>query len=162
MNWLYQGKELLVKPEGMFGFIYLITYTNGKKYIGQKKFCSELTVPALINGEVRPNSIRIHKRRNLTQVQLANRTTAQIRKKVKSGLVPFDIVSKESKWQSYKGSSKDVKDLKIASKEILHLVPTKRNITYMEAKALFMHNAIEAEDYLNANILGKFFRDNLV
>lgn len=161
MNWQYEGKDLLTKPEDMFGFIYLITYTNGNKYIGQKKFCSELTVPALLNGEVRPNSIRIQQRRALTQVQLANRTPAQIRTNVKSGLVPFDIVSKESKWQSYKGSSKDVKDLEIASKEILYLVPTKRNMTYREAKALFIHNAIEAEDYLNANILGKFFRGNL-
>ena len=161
MNWSYEGKEITEMPEGMYGFIYVITYTNGKKYIGQKQFCSQLTTPALQSGEVRPNAIRIQKRRLLTKAQLAERTPAQVRTNVKSGLVPYDIVSKEVKWQTYKGSSKNTKDLEMAFKEILHLVPTKRNMTYMEAKTLFECNVLETEDYLNDNILGKFFRDNL-
>jgi len=162
MNWQYQGKDLTEMPEDMYGFIYVITYTNGKKYLGQKQFCSQLTTPALKNGEVRPNSVRIMKRRLLTKDQLAERTPAQLRTNVKSGLVPFDIVSKEAKWQTYKGSSKNTKDLIIESKEIIHLVPTKRNMTYMEAKSLFACNALETEEYANDNILGKFFRDNLI
>lgn len=162
MNWLYDNKELTEIPGDMYGFIYVITYTNGMKYIGQKQFYSQLTLPALKTGEVRPNSVRVMKRRPLTKAQLAERTPAQLRTNVKSGLVPFDIVSKETKWQSYKGSSKNTKDLTIESKEILHLVPTKRNMTYMEVKSMFECNVLETEDYLNDNILGKFFRSNLI
>ena len=39
MNWIYQGKELEEIPEGIQGFVYMITNTkNGMKYIGKKNF----------------------------------------------------------------------------------------------------------------------------
>ena len=40
-HWLYKGKSLTDTPENYFGFVYLITnLKSGKKYIGQKYFCT--------------------------------------------------------------------------------------------------------------------------
>ena len=36
MIWLHQGEEVWDVPEGTYGFIYQIVYTDGKKYIGKK------------------------------------------------------------------------------------------------------------------------------
>jgi hypothetical protein len=36
--WLYQEKELSEKPDGYIGFVYLITFPDGRKYIGKKQF----------------------------------------------------------------------------------------------------------------------------
>jgi hypothetical protein len=39
--WQYQGKEQTEIPNGMVGFVYLITdHVNGKKYIGKKLYHS--------------------------------------------------------------------------------------------------------------------------
>lgn len=38
-QWTYNGQEITEQPDGVAGFIYLITNkTNNKKYIGQKVF----------------------------------------------------------------------------------------------------------------------------
>ncbi len=43
-NWTYDGKEVIVPPEGMVGFVYLITRNDtGKSYIGKKSFWSHRT-----------------------------------------------------------------------------------------------------------------------
>ena len=39
MNWIHNGKEILSHEDlsdDVVGFVYLITYTNGKKYVGKK------------------------------------------------------------------------------------------------------------------------------
>jgi len=37
INWTYNGEEVTEMPEGMLGFVYLITeLSTGKKYIGKK------------------------------------------------------------------------------------------------------------------------------
>lgn len=161
MNWQYKSKNFTETPPNIHGFIYCITYTNGKKYIGMKAFYSYNTLPALKTGILRPNATRIMKRRPLTKPQLAERTAVQLRTNVTTTLLPFDIVKKEARWHTYKGSSKATVNLEIAHKEILCLVPTKRNMTYMEAKALFANDVLESNVYVNDNILGKFFKDKL-
>ena len=42
MIWTYKGEEVWDVPEGTYGFIYQIVYTDGKKYIG-KKNCYSFT-----------------------------------------------------------------------------------------------------------------------
>ena len=39
MNWEFKGKEITsIKqfPEGAVGFIYILTFSDGKRYIGRK------------------------------------------------------------------------------------------------------------------------------
>jgi len=157
-TWLYKGRPFRENRRNDYGFIYHIKYECGKEYIGQKIFVSRTTTPAKKDGSLRPNSERIQKRKPMTATDLRNRTKAQIRTNVKSKLVPYDIVSKESNWKTYNGSTKNSKGLKIKEKHIIYLCPTKRNMTYMETKLLF-ENDVLAEDtnFINDNILGKFY-----
>lgn len=41
MNWIYNDSILESIPEGAHGFIYLITYEDGTKYIGKKVFYNQ-------------------------------------------------------------------------------------------------------------------------
>ena len=142
MNWVYQGKELTEVPKGYFGFIYMLTYADGKKYIGKKAFYDNKTLPALKNGEVRENAKRIKKRQN-------------------GKLVPYDIISKESNWKTYEGSLKTPYKEKVIEKLILMLCETKRYLTFKEAHALFTYEVLEDDNFLNENILGKFYKGNI-
>lgn len=72
------------------------------------------------------------------------------RRKVKN--IPF---------ANYKGSSEETKDLEPISKEILYQCSTKKAATYLEAALLFHHNAIFESDFLNQNISGRFFDNDL-
>lgn len=38
MTWLYKNEELTEIPDGYIGFVYLITFPDGRKYIGKKQF----------------------------------------------------------------------------------------------------------------------------
>lgn len=48
MNWTYQGKEVEEIPEGIEGFVYLITnLTDSRKYVGKKLARFKTTKPPL-------------------------------------------------------------------------------------------------------------------
>ena len=157
--WMYQGGEVSEKPPklNMFGFIYQINYTNGKKYIGKKQFHSETTQKVLKTGIPRENSQRIQKRVKMTADDLANRTPAQVKKNVKNKMVEFEMVIKENDWRKYNGSSKEVKGFKIESKHILEICYDKLNLTYCELKWQLRKDVLVDDDYVNSNILGKFY-----
>lgn len=61
----------------------------------------------------------------------------------------------ESDWQSYTGSSEelnnDIKELgeDKFTKEILYLCTSKSSMNYMEAKTIFLHGALESDNYYN-------------
>ena len=141
--WLYQNKEILSLedlPQDTYGFIYIVTHLpSGKSYIGKKSLFHNV-------------------KKKLTKKQLAEQTGR--------GRKPTtEIVQKESDWKTYYGSAKPILDLLKEGKqeeftrEILHLVPNKKLLTYYECKYLFMLGVIEQQDgYFNDNILGKFFR----
>ena len=59
--WTFEGEVVDEMPNGVYGFIYLITYDNGQKYIGKKAIKSTKTVLALKDGTQRPDSERIYK-----------------------------------------------------------------------------------------------------
>ena len=162
MNWLYENKPFLENLDNHFGFIYYISYECGKHYIGQKAFGARSTLAARKNGIQRENSVRIQKRKPMTKEDLDARSKAQIRTGVKTKLVPFDVVTKSSKWESYEGSSEDTVDLIIKEKHIMHLCTSKRNMTYMEAKLLFLNEVLEDDNYVNKSILGTFHKGKLV
>lgn len=142
MNWTLKGREVKhIKdfPEGAIGFIYILHFSNGKKYIGRKSLYS-------------------YTKRNFGKRELALITDK--RKKT------YEIVKKEMKWQTYEGSKKEIKNLKdeginIVKKEILKVCFTLKQMTYYETQCLFSYGVLEGEDYYNDNILGKFYKRDL-
>lgn len=120
-------------PEATFGFIYKIEHlSSGKKYIGKKQLMSHRTLPPL-KGQKRKRKI-----------------------------------VKESDWKTYYGSQKEIKQLVKENKgdgfhrEILQFCFTKKQLTYYELKWQFAEGVLESEDYLNDNLLGKFFKKDLI
>lgn len=145
-TWTYKGKvitELTDIPESTFGFIYEITHLpTGRKYLGKKQLMSVQT-------------------KALGKKELALLTDGRASKKKK--------VIKESDWKNYYGSQFEIKQLVKEGKkedfkrEILEFVPTKKLLTYYETKYLFLHNVLEpGSNYINDNILGKFYSRDLV
>jgi hypothetical protein len=74
-------------------------------------------------------------------------------------------VIKESDWKNYYGSQSEIKQLikdgnkEDFKREILCFVPTKKLLTYYETKYLFVNEVLErGNQYINDNVLGKFFR----
>lgn len=142
MNWTLKGMEIKhIKdfPDGAIGFIYMLHFSDGKKYIGRKNLYS-------------------YTKRNFGKKELALMTDK--RKKT------YEIVKKEMKWQTYEGSKKEIKDLKedgitVVKKEILKVCFTLKQMTYYETQCLFSYGVLEGYDFYNDNILGKFYRRDL-
>ena len=129
-KWTYQGKEIDELPEGVAGFIYLITnLKNGKKYIG-KKF------------SVMKTSKRV-------------KTTTVNAKKATRKVVTF----KESAWKTYCGSSAILKEEIVKygidnfSREILIFGNTKGEVNFLEVALQFHYNALLDDTYYN-NCIG--------
>ena len=130
--WLYKNKvveSVEQMPEGTFGFIYeVIHQPTGRKYIGKKVLEFNRKLPPL-KGQKRKRS-----------------------------------VVKESDWKTYYGSHKDIVTLikegkqQEFTREILQYVPSKKLLTYFECKYLFIKEVLEGNDYINDNILAKFYR----
>ena len=134
--WLYKDKEINSiedMPTDTFGFVYLVTHTpSGKKYLGKKQLISNRTLPPL-KGQKKKRKIQ-----------------------------------KESDWKTYYGSQTEVKQLVKESQDMLEFVreiiiftSTKKQLTYFETKLQFVNEVLENDEYLNSNILGKFFRKDL-
>ena len=134
-TWIYKDQVVLsVKdmPEGTYGFIYEVTHIpTGKKYLGKKVLQFNRTLPPL------------------------------------KGMKRKRKVVKESDWLTYFGSHQEIKQLikegkqDEFSREILQFVPTKKLLTYFECKYLFINEVLENNEYINDNILGKFYRKDL-
>lgn len=127
-------------PDDVIGFIYQINLSNGRTYIGRKKFFSE-------------------RKRNFGKKELALITDKRKKK--------YEIVKKESDWQTYIGSNKelheDVKNgVRITNRNIILLCRTEKQLTYYEAQILFSNNVLLDDYYYNDNILGKFYRKDLL
>lgn len=138
-NWKYQGVEitnLSEVPEGSYGFIYEITNCiSGEKYIGKKCLYT-------FHKEV----IRVPGKGKRTRKEIV-------------------VTSKEADWQRYWGSDlrlkTAIKELgkENFTKEILYFVNSKSLLTYYETKEQFARGVLEpGSNYINDNILGKFFR----
>jgi len=134
--WLYNNKVIKgieQMPKNTFGFIYEATYIpTREKYLGKKVLFFNRTLPPLKGSK--------RKRK----------------------------VIKESDWQTYYGSHTKIKQLlsegkqEYFSREILEFAFNKKHLTYLETKYQFSNNVLENTEYINDNILGKFFRKDLV
>jgi hypothetical protein len=73
-------------------------------------------------------------------------------------------VVKESDWKTYYGSNTEVKSLPKdeLKRYVLMLCRNKKELTYYETKYLFTFNVLENDSYMNDNILGRFFRKDLI
>ena len=140
--WLYNNEVVETIediPANTFGFIYITTHiSSGISYIGKK-------------------SLYHNVKRKLTKKELAEQT-GRGRKST------TETIQKESDWKTYYGSEEFIKQ-KIKEKkqdefkrEIIHFVENKKMLTYFECKYQFMYGALENENYLNSNILGKFYK----
>ena len=73
-------------------------------------------------------------------------------------------IVQESNWLNYCSSNEEVqllaKDGQHMTKEILVVAETLRQLTYLETKELFINSVLEDDNYINGNILGKFFKGN--
>jgi hypothetical protein len=73
-------------------------------------------------------------------------------------------ITDESDWKRYWSSCIPLKELLLQRKfegfkrEIIHLCPSKIDLTYCEMKEQFVCNVLEDHNSLNTNIAGKFFR----
>ena len=130
--WLYKGKvieSIEDMPKDSFGFIYEVIHNpTGQKYLGKKVLQFNRKLPPL-KGQKRKRK-----------------------------------VVKESDWKTYYGSHQTIKTLikegkqEEFSREILQFVPTKKLLTYFECKYLFIKEVLEHGEYINDNILAKFYR----
>jgi hypothetical protein len=139
MSWLYQGKEFYESsiPEGAVGFIYLMTaIIDGKSvmYIGKKNFFAKIKRP-------------------LGKKALAMSTDKRLKK--------YAHVIKPD-FLNYFSSNKVLKDAHkagvVIKREILRICYSQMELTYQETKHQFMYEVLEKQEFLNGNILGRFYR----
>jgi hypothetical protein len=144
--WLYNNEVVETIediPANTFGFIYITTHIpSGILYIGKK-------------------SLYHNVKRKLTKKELAEQT-GRGRKST------TETIQKESDWKTYYGSEDFIKQ-KIKEKkqdefkrEIIHFVENKKMLTYFECKYQFMYGVLENKNYLNSNILGKFYKKDFI
>lgn len=142
--WIYKGsyidsiEDILKFYPDAIGFVYEIELSNGRRYIGKKNLFSTRKV-------------------KLGKKELAKLTDKRLKK--------YKMVTKESDWLSYIGSSKPLKEdltngFTIMSREILIFAESPRELTYLETQQLFCRKVLElGSKYYNESILGKFFKN---
>ena len=139
MSWIYLGKtfEEIDIPQGAVGFVYIMTaIIDGKsvRYIGKKNFYANVKKP-------------------LGKKALAMTTDKRL-KKYRRELVPS--------FMKYYSSNKILKDFAkaggVIKREMLRICNSSTELTYQETKHQFLYEVLEKEEYLNGNILGRFFR----
>lgn len=139
MSWKYKGKEFdeTCIPQGGIGFIYIMTaIIDGKSvaYIGKKNFFANIKRP-------------------MGKKALAMSTDKRLKKYTRELRPDF---------MRYYSSNKTLKDAHKArvtiKREILMICYSAMELTYQEVKHQFKYEVLEKEEYLNANILGRFYK----
>jgi hypothetical protein len=142
---MWKYKEQIIEniedfgQETPFGFIYIVTHVpTGKKYLGKKSLFHTLN-------------------KKLGKKELAQQPVTRGRAKTTKQII------KESDWKTYYGSEDFIKTLIKENKqneftrEIIQLVYNKKLLTYFECKYQFTYGVLENPEWINSNILGKFF-----
>ena len=138
-KWSYQGQDFdnSMIPEGAEGFVYeMQAIINGKlvRYIGKKNFYS---VTKKRFGKKALSSM---------QDKRAKKYTMQ----------------KKLTYLDYYSSNAVLKDAHKAGIEIrrymLKICFSKMELTYYETKFQFVRGVLESDEFLNGNILGRFYK----
>ena len=139
MSWIYEGKPFndSMIPEGAVGFVYeMEAIIDGKsvRYVGKKNFYSTT-------------------KKKFGKKALANMTDKRNKK--------YETVSKAS-YQNYYSSNavlKEAHKAKVSIKRfIVKICFSKMELTYYETKYQFIREVLEKEEFLNGNILGRFYK----
>ena len=139
MSWIYEGKVFddSCIPEGGVGFIYIMTaIIDGKSvaYIGKKNFFANIKRPLSKKALALTTDKRLKKYRTL----------------------------RNPDFMRYYSSNKILKDAHkagvVIKREILKICYSAMELTYQETKYQFKYEVLEKDEYLNGNILGKFYK----
>jgi hypothetical protein len=135
--WIFKGKEFKQEdiPEGAIGFVYeMNAVIDGKMvlYIGKKNFyCDRKT--------------------KLAKKDLSSDKRKKTYKRVR-----------KFNYQEYYSSNEVLKEARKnginIDRKILDICYSKLELSYLEVKLQFNHNVLEDDNYLNGNILGKFYK----
>lgn len=122
------------------GYIYVTSHMpTGRQYIGKKNFFHTTN-------------------KKLGKKELAEIPVTRGKRPTKKQII------KESDWKTYYGSATEIKSLPKDEmiRYVLKLCKNKKELTYWETKMLFQYNVLEDDHYINDNILGKFYRKDLI
>ena len=135
MSWLYEGNIVTEEhvPIGAVGFVYKIVHNpTGRYYIGKKSLTSTRKL-APLKGQKRKRT-----------------------------------VTKSSDWEKYYSSNdwikEQVKEGKAEefSREIIQYCFSKKSLTYYEIYWQFQYNVLADDNAINENLMGKFYRRDLL
>jgi len=138
-NWIYKSKEFTedMIPEGAVGFVYhmsVILNGNSYAYIGKKNFYANIKKP-------------------MGKKALAQTTDKRLKK--------YTRVIKPN-FMNYFSSNQQLKEAHkagcVIKREILMICYSTTELTYQEVKHQFKHEVLEKEEFLNGNILGRFYK----
>ena len=137
--WTYKGKVFseMDIPEGAIGFIYSMTaIIDGKSvaYIGKKNFFANIKRP-------------------LGKKALAITTDKRLKKYTR--VIKPDFLNYYSSNAILKKAHKEGVHIK---REIIKICYSGMELTYQETKHQFVYEVLEKEEFLNGNILGRFFK----
>ena len=137
--WIFKGKEFTEDdiPENAVGFIYeMSAIINGKpvRYIGKKNFFSNI-------------------KKKLGKRALAQVTDKRLKKYVRE--IKPDFMKYYSSNKILKVAHKNGIVIK---REMLLICFSAMDLTYQETKHQFLYEVLEKEEYLNGNILGRFYK----
>lgn len=137
--WTYNGKVFgeLDIPEGAIGFIYSMTaIIDGKSvaYIGKKNFFANIKRP-------------------LGKKALAVTTDKRLKKYTR--IIKPDFLNYYSSNAILKKAHKEGVHIK---REIIKICYSGMELTYQETKHQFVYEVLEKEEFLNGNILGRFYK----
>ncbi len=143
---IYDDKEILIPftddmiPENAIGFIYIINMLKDGDmvgYIGKKNFYSK-------------------KKKKFGKKALALMTDKRCKK--------YETIIKLD-YQNYFSSNKELKEAykkgKYMNRTIIKICFSKAELTYQETKAQFQYEVLEKDNWLNGNILGRFYKGKI-
>ena len=123
MTWMYNGEPVEEIPEGIIGFVYLITnITNNKKYIGKKLAQFKVTKPPLKGKK--------NKRRSTKESDWRTYWGSS------DNLLADVAALGEDKF----------------TREIIHFCPSRGVASYLEAREQFERRVLETDEYYNGII----------
>lgn len=136
--WYYSEQEVIMIPDNVIGFVYIITNkTNNRKYIGKK-------LASFTKTYIRMVTLK---------------SGVKKKKKIKRHV--------ESDWRDYYGSCVELlNDVTILGKdkfhrEIIQYCYSKGELSYTEAKLQFKHDVLLNDEYYNGIINCKIHKKHI-
>ena len=166
INWIdLNNKPITALPPKCYGFVYILTFTDGMMYIGKKQTSSTLIQPANKTGKKPKGFISetvriIYRDPDTLTVANSKRKKDELKRRgVKGKKEIYYTVRTESSWKGYEGSSKETEGKVVAKKQIIAYSSNKTTLTYLETRYQFVYNVLHDKRFLGSNILGKFYNN---